>query len=618
MARSEASGWATPPLLRPTAASKHWEEATDQWEEESQQPVSKRLRYQPLAARVKVKAEEAAVPSDGRAPELSHAKVSAASLQEDHPDWAQRCTVDAAKPGQPQRLRWWMAEAFYGDTEMAEWCKWISRSLLQLQTGALPKRVRFKASLVDFSSCGLSASGIQVLSSVIERFQVHVEVLKLIGNEISDQGARFIGKILTVSSQATNELHIQGNRLTIEGIKWLLMALAFHPAYPAWHNTTESFVPLWLRAEQNEVRPEDGLAELEQALPSLSCTVCCGSRCGPQRCEVLRGWQASHHQALPGHQPKPDCVAHLGLGLAEEDGFDLTPSVSGTEAIFADAGRAAPKAPPSMAPEPLREEPRLLYEDADMMVVFKPAGWSYQPNVQVDPAKARLPPLGRRAEVAQLMIQAAPPSLQAWLLLHLGTDFSSAGDPRVRDQGVLHRHEEEISGPLLVAKTQQGYEHVRKQLVRGMVEDYVVLVHGTFSVVRGECVAPLDLSAYAAARQMRVSDTGSGQSAVTLWEVLAEYESSDQAEQYSLLRCRLLRPRTHQLRAHLQYLGHPVVGDTVYRAAAVPAFCPRLFLHKLRIGFWSPSGQVCAEVCSLQSAPELWRALGGLREVGSK
>jgi len=265
----------------------------------------------------------------------------------------------------------------------------------------------------------------------------------------------------------------------------------------------------------------------------------------------------------------------------------------------------------------LREEPRIIYEDDDLAVVLKPSGWSCMPQPKgVEPSWARLRPLAKRQKVGDLMMQAgtAPP-LQAWLLLHFGGDPTcEASRDQASDRGIMHRLDVDTSGPLLVGKTLKGCEHVRKQIVVGILKDYVVLVHGTFSTERGECHAPIDTSTVAATKTVRVH--ASGQPASTVWEALAEYEAQDRKEWYTLVHCRMVTLRTHQLRAHMLHLGNPVVGDQLYGPGEPPSFCPRIFMHKIRIGFFNCQGRCCIEACSLQAAPELWRALGRLRKVG--
>jgi len=165
-----------------------------------------------------------------------------------------------------------------------------------------------------------------------------------------------------------------------------------------------------------------------------------------------------------------------------------------------------------------------------------------------------------------------------------------------------------------VGKTLQGFEHARKQIVAGVLKDYIALVHGTLPAERGECREPIDTSTYTQTKRVRIDKAG--QPATTVWEAIAEYEAPDTKERYTLVCCRMVTLRTHQIRVHMQHLGHPLVGDRLYGSGGVPAFCPRIFLHKARIGFFNMQGKACIESASLQTAPDFWKALGGLRKVG--
>merc|ERR1719272_2317888 len=195
--------------------------------------------------------------------------------------------------------------------------------------------------------------------------------------------------------------------------------------------------------------------------------------------------------------------------------------------MFAPAGRGAPKALPSGAQDAVREEPRVVYEDDDVAVVLKPPGWSCLPLPEgVNPAWAKLKPLARRQQVAELLLQAASPPLQAWLLLNFGADPNcDASRDQTSDRGLAHRLDVETSGPILVGKTLKGFEHAKKQVVQGLLKDYIALVHGSFSTERGECRAPVDTTIFADTKRVRVDPCG--MAANTVWEALAEYESPD-------------------------------------------------------------------------------------------
>jgi 23S rRNA-/tRNA-specific pseudouridylate synthase len=280
------------------------------------------------------------------------------------------------------------------------------------------------------------------------------------------------------------------------------------------------------------------------------------------------------------------------------------------------ADRAAVKKPPTNAEAPLRDEPRVIYEDDDLAVVLKPPGWSCLPHPKVvDPTWARQSGLARRVIVGDLMCDTTAPPLQGWLLLRFGADpHCDAARDQASDRGLAHRLDVDVSGPILVGKTLRGFEHAKKQIVLGVLKDYVVLVHGTFSTERGECCVPVDTSKFDQYKRVHVG-TG-GQPATTVWEVVAEYECPETEDTFSLVHCRMVTLRTHQIRAHMQHLGNPIVGDSVYGVGQPPEWCPRIFIHKLRIGFFDLNGKACFEQASLQTAPDLWSALAGLRKAG--
>jgi len=540
--------------------------------------------------------------------------ISDAQIRDERPEWSSRCTIEPAKPGQPQRLVVSMAEVELGDEGLSDWCSWMDRRLHAAQPSSAGPvgRTRFRAGTIDFSENKLGVAGVKSLCAMLEKHGVRSEVLRLTGNLIGNEGMRCIARYLMSSSQAPAlELHLSRNRVTAEGVKWLLGCLAMHPAYPIWNNDTERFVPLWLRLENNRVKAAVGYKALEAACGSLSCAACLGERSGDTRCGPRQCVNVGCCDEL-----KHNCVAHL-CGWETPEGAEPLPApVAHARPFFAPAGRGAPRAPPSGAEAPLRDEPRVVYEDEDLAVVLKPAGWSCLPQPRgVDPAWARLKPLARRKQVAELMSQEVAPPLQAWLLLHFGADPNcDASRDQSSDRGLAHRLDLDTSGPILVGKTLKGYEHARKQILAGLLRDYVALVQGTFSTDRGECHAPIDASGYAEDKCVRIEK--GGQAATTVWEALAEYESSDRKERYTLLHCRMATLRTHQIRVHLQHLGHPLVGDRLYGVSEAPSFCPRIFLHKIRIGFFNLKGQACIETCTLQTVPDLWKALGRLRKVG--
>lgn len=433
---------------------------------------------------------------------------------------------------------------------------------------------------------------------MLEKHRVRCEVLRLTGNLIGNEGSRCIVKYLTSFGQApVSELHLSRNKVTGEGLKWLLAGLSMHPAFPIWSAEQKRFVPLRVNVEHNKVKGEATYKTLEAACQQFTCSVCLGDSVSSEMC-------------------KTNCTVHLRHWEMPADAMPLPTPELHTRPIFAPCRKAAPVPLPPGVTDPVRTEPRVLYEDEDLAVVLKPPGWSCVPNPKgISLAWARLRPQQKRQQVGELLQQSAAVPLQAWLLMQFGGEAGAeAAKDLGKDCGMAHRLDADTSGPILVGKTIKGFEHARKQVVVGILKDYVALVQGTFNTERGEVSMPIDPTPFAQTKRVRVG--GEGQPATTVWEAVAEYESVDRKERYTLVHCRMVTLRTQQLRAHMQHLGHPLVGDQAYSSGAKPAWCPRMFMHKSRIGFMNMKGQAVMESCSLQAAPDLWKTLAKLRKVG--
>ncbi len=169
--------------------------------------------------------------------------------------------------------------------------------------------------------------------------------------------------------------------------------------------------------------------------------------------------------------------------------------------------------------------------------------------------------------------------------------------------GIVHRLDRGTSGLLVVARTEMAYEHLVDQLRRRSVERrYLSLVIGNMESERGLIDAPLGRSPRDATKRAVVAD---GLEARTFYEVIERFvvdtaptSSTDIASQarFTLINCRLETGRTHQIRAHLLAIGHPVAGDVDYDGAVAHpealASLSRPFLHAETLGFDHPvSGQ---------------------------
>lgn len=173
--------------------------------------------------------------------------------------------------------------------------------------------------------------------------------------------------------------------------------------------------------------------------------------------------------------------------------------------------------------------------------------------------------------------------------------------------GIVHRLDKDVSGLLVVAKTDGAYDALAKAMrARRIERHYVALVHGIPASDRGKIDAPIGRHPR---HPTRMAVRAEGRSSVTWFSVAERFGDA------SLLDVRLETGRTHQIRTHLASIGHPIVGDAAY--GRDPAFARRLglsrpFLHARRLSFDHPETGERVEVAS-DLPPELEHALEHLR-----
>ncbi len=210
----------------------------------------------------------------------------------------------------------------------------------------------------------------------------------------------------------------------------------------------------------------------------------------------------------------------------------------------------------------------LVYTDEAVLVVDKPAGMVVHPGSGVQHG-----------------------TLVHGLLAHF-PELEAVG-PEDRP-GIVHRLDKGTTGLLMVARTVEARESLSAQLQAHTVDrEYLALVLGEIESERGVIDAPLGRSQSNALRRAVVT---SGRPARTAYEVVHRFDAAPGRPPLTLVRCRLETGRTHQIRAHLEAIGHPVVGDETYRGQQRrPALEPgpgRPFLHAGLLGFDHPvSGQ---------------------------
>lgn len=164
--------------------------------------------------------------------------------------------------------------------------------------------------------------------------------------------------------------------------------------------------------------------------------------------------------------------------------------------------------------------------------------------------------------------------------------------------GIVHRLDKETSGLLLVAKTEGAFEDLQEQFKKRQVKKkYLALVHGKFEPKKGEIFLPVGRIKKDREKFGVVVD---GRMARTKYKTLRHCHSERLGE-LSFLELKPLTGRTHQLRVHLAFFGHPIVSDLKYggkRAKKDRLFCPRMFLHACFLGFNHPKEMILCQFTS--------------------
>ena len=174
----------------------------------------------------------------------------------------------------------------------------------------------------------------------------------------------------------------------------------------------------------------------------------------------------------------------------------------------------------------------ILYEDSDIIVVNKARGMVVHPAAGV---------------YTGTLVNA--------LLYHCGDELSGING-KIRP-GIVHRLDKDTSGVMVVAKNDFAHNSLAKQIgSKTAVKEYVALVHGNITEEKG--IIEANIGRHPVDRKKMAVVTSGGKPATTVFHVLERFKNC------TFVKCRLLTGRTHQIRVHMAYIGHPLIGDPKY------------------------------------------------------
>ncbi len=278
--------------------------------------------------------------------------------------------------------------------------------------------------------------------------------------------------------------------------------------------------------------------------------------------ERIDRWLAAH---LPGHS-RSAVQRWLSDGLVCVNGVAIRAShrVAAGDEIELSIPEARPSA--TLAPEDIPLD--ILFENADLIVVNKPSG---------------------------MVVHPAPGHATGTLVhavLHHCPDLPGIGG-EVRP-GIVHRLDKDTSGVIVVAKNDATLAALQTQFKqRRVVKRYLALVEGSLDDDTGVIDAPLGRHPTDRKRQAILPDSSQARSARTEYRVLARYSTPLRNDSgsgtFSLVEAHPVTGRTHQIRVHFAWLGHPIVGDPIYGLRRQRLSVPRLFLHAASLQFELPN-----------------------------
>lgn len=223
----------------------------------------------------------------------------------------------------------------------------------------------------------------------------------------------------------------------------------------------------------------------------------------------------------------------------------------------------------------------VIFEDADLLVVNKPAG------VIVNNSDTT----SHEITLQDMIVSYLHIPHQKLIEQRKEGEWESPESAFQNRAGIVHRLDKETSGILLVAKTLSAFIALQKQFKERIVEKtYLALSHGKITPEKGEINVPVGRLNF---NRKRFGVVAGGRESVTHYNVLQYYKNPATKEILSLVELCPKTGRTHQIRVHLHYIGHPIFADELYAGRKVSrndrVILPRVFLHAAKISFFHPT-----------------------------
>lgn len=213
----------------------------------------------------------------------------------------------------------------------------------------------------------------------------------------------------------------------------------------------------------------------------------------------------------------------------------------------------------------------IVYEDKDVVVISKPAGLMVHPDGH-----------SKEKTVSDWMLETYPESKG------VGEPMVLKNGEEITRPGIVHRLDRDTTGVLILAKTQESHAYLKELFQNRKVQkDYVAIVYGVPKLRKGVLDMPIGRSSqnfklWSAQRGAR------GQ----LREAITEYEVYKDNKTYAIMKLSPKTGRTHQLRVHMKYMGHPIVCDGLYAPKKECGLgLSRVALHARSITLTLPSGE---------------------------